>query len=630
MNIEKFINGENGDKLFLLGNEAAVRGIMEAGVSIASTYPGTPSSEIGDLLYKIGKDIGIYFEFSVNEKVALEVAAAASISGLRSFVFMKHVGLNVAADSFMTTAYSGVRGGMVIFTADDPSIFSSQNEQDNRRYARIANLPLLEPSNPDEIKEMMKYAYEISEMIQLPVIMRTTTRVSHMRGIVELGDVHENNKGKTWKKGFFDKKDSHLVPVPAAAIGMHKKLVEKMHKLTDNTNTTELNKVIEYNDGSDFGVISSGSASNYAIDIINEDELDIDVLKLGFTYPFPEDKVYNFIKDKKSIFVVEEVDPVMEQEILAIIGKHHLNINVYGKLDGTFPEIYEFTPDIVRRSYNKILKYYEEDDTGIIEKSGLMGDLPIRPPVLCPGCPHRATYYAVGQAAEELGIKYEDLVFPSDIGCYTLGIEPPYLMADYLLSMGSSVGTSGGFSKATNQHVLCYLGDSTFFHAGIAPLINGIHNKHKFVLTVLDNRITAMTGGQPNPGLPVDGMGDEAPQISIEAIAKACGAEFVETVNPMNVKKTIQTFKKALEYDGVAVVVTRYPCMLLKDGHVKRNSMEVNQEKCTGCLECKLDLACPAIILDDDGKVFIDEVQCKGCTVCIQMCKEKAIRGKMR
>ncbi|MCL2114679.1 MAG: thiamine pyrophosphate-dependent enzyme [Methanobrevibacter sp.] len=699
MDLKQLVKGKSGDKLFLLGNEAAVRGAIEAGVSISSTYPGTPSSEIGNILSLIAKDAGMFFEFSINEKVAMEVAASSAASGLRSFVFMKHVGLNVASDSFVSAVYTGVNGGMVVLVADDPSIHSSQNEQDTRNYARLANLPFLEPSNPQEVKDMMKYGFELSEKFNIPVLLRTTTRISHMRGIVELGEIssknlsnnNKNNNNNTnsnsntnntssdsnsnsndenkchWEKAYFEKDQKQFVPVPANALTMHKELVCKIKNIESVANESDLNEVYKFNKNSNLklGVIASGGAFNYAYDIVNQDNLEMDILKLGFSYPFGRDRIFDFVKDLDGVFVVEEVDPIMEKEILAVLGKNNLDIPVFGKLNGIFPLIYEFTPDIIRNSFNKVLNNI--DSTGKIEKeelykklksmgtsvdidcyekpvendfsqkidssiseeiANLMDELPNRPPTLCAGCSHRSTYFGVKKAAEELGIAEEDLIFSSDIGCYTLGISPPYKTADYLLSMGASIGNACGFSAATNQRIISFIGDSTFFHGGIPPLVNAVHNKHRFVLTVLDNRTTAMTGGQPHPGLPVDGMGDLAPEISIEKIAIAAGCEFVKTINPINLRKTVDTYKKALEFDGVAVIIAKYPCTLIK-GQKKKNPMEIIQDKCNQCLDCVNTLACPAISTKDE-QVIIDEGICKGCGTCLQMCNEKAIKVKIQ
>jgi indolepyruvate ferredoxin oxidoreductase, alpha subunit len=612
MNIQEVLKTKENEQLFLLGNEASVRGALESGVGIAATYPGTPSSEIGDVFSKIAEDAGIYFEFSTNEKVALEVAAAAAVSGVRSFTFMKHVGLNVASDSFMSVPYTSVEGGMVILSADDPSMFSSQNEQDNRHYARLANIPMIEPSNPQEIKDLMKYSYDLSEQYKIPVLMRTTTRVSHMRGVVNTGAVVEPKK-----KGFFKRDPKRFVPVPSTAMVMHKVLVEKMDNLKQVTNNSPLNQI--FNRKGKVGIITSGGAFNYVMDVIEENQLDVNVLKITFSYPFPDELVLKFIKDLESVVVVEEVDPIMEKEVLSIIGKNNLKTVVHGKLDGTLPMIYEYSPNIIIDTMETVLgnDLIKHDTTDSKIR------LPERPPTLCPGCPHRAAYFSVKKAVKLL--KLEDVIYPSDIGCYTLGVSSPYNAADYLLSMGSSIGTSCGFSKATNQSVVSFIGDSTFFHAGIPPLINAVHNKDRFVLVILDNRTTAMTGGQNNPGLPVDGMGLESPEISIEEIVKASGVQFLRTINPLNVKKSQQTFKEALEFPGVSVVISKHPCMLIKRSKRSDTFLEVKQDKCDACSVCLEELSCTAIYTDEDGSVHIDPQLCNKCNVCVQVCPEKAI-----
>ena len=612
MNIQEVLKAKENEQLFLLGNEATVRGALESGVGIAATYPGTPSSEIGDVFSKIAAEAGIYFEFSTNEKVALEVAAAAAVSGVRSFTFMKHVGLNVASDSFMSVPYTSVEAGMVILSADDPSMFSSQNEQDNRHYARLANIPMVEPSNPQEIKDIMNYSYELSEQFKIPVLMRTTTRVSHMRGVVNTGVVQMPKK-----KGFFKRDPKRFVPVPSTAMVMHKVLVEKMDDLKQVTNNSPLNQI--FNRKGNVGIITSGGAFNYVMDVVVENQLEVNVLKLTLTYPFPDELVLKFISDLETVVVVEEVDPIMENEVLSIIGKNGLKRNVYGKLDGTFPMIYEYSPNIIINSLEKVLgkdlKKYDSNNFQI--------KLPERPPTLCPGCPHRAAYFSVKMAAKLL--KLQDVVYPTDIGCYTLGVSSPYNAADYLLSMGSSIGTSCGFSKATNQSIVSFIGDSTFFHAGIPPLINAVHNKDRFVLVILDNRTTAMTGGQPNPGLPVDGMGLESPEISIEEIVKATGVQFLRTINPLNIKKSEQIFIEALEFEGVSVVISKHPCMLIKRGRGSDTFLEVKQDKCDKCSVCLEELSCTAIYTDEDGSVNIDPQLCNKCNVCVQVCPEKAI-----
>ena len=628
MNLKELVTGGSGEKQFLLGNEAAVRGVIEAGVSIAATYPGTPSSEIGNVLSVLAKDANIYFEFSTNEKVAMEVAATAAASGLRSFTFMKHVGMNVASDSFMTTAYSGVNGGMVILSADDPSLFSSQNEQDTRNYAKLANLPVLEPSNCQEVKDMVKYAFDLSEQFKLPVIVRTTTRVSHMRGVVEFGDIKDNasNCDNHWKRGHFDKDPSKYVPVPVFAGDMHVRLWDKIHKLEEFNNKCELNQEVEFTADKKYGLIASGSAYNYAYDVVKFNNLDIDILKLGFSYPFPQAKVVEFLKDFDEVFIVEEVDPIIERDTLMTIATNKLDVSVHGKLDGTFPLYHEFNSDIVADGINNVLNFKDDVKINFSESlENLREDIPSRAPVLCAGCPHRAMYYGINVAIEELGLKPEDVIFASDIGCYTLGINPPYNAADYLLSMGSSVGDGCGFSVSTDQKTASFIGDSTFFHSGVAPLINAVHNKHNFVLTILDNRITAMTGGQPNPGMPVDGMGDEAPEISVRKLALACGCEFVRVVNPFNLDQVIKTYKEAFQRDDSAVIISKAPCTLIK-GLTKKPPVNFVESNCNGCDKCVSALACPAIS-KIGGKITVDKSQCDGCNVCIQVCKYGALEA---
>lgn len=619
MKVKEILTGKKGEELFLLGNEAAVRGALEGGVSVVSTYPGTPSSEIGDVFNKIAREAGVYFEFSSNEKVALEVSVAAAAAGLRSFVFMKHVGLNVAADSFMSTVYTGVRGGMIVLSADDPSMYSSQNEQDNRIMARLAGIPLLEPSNPQEVKDLMKFGFNLSEQFKIPVLMRTTTRISHMRGIVNLGEVIQGKK-----KGYFKKDPSQFIVTPAYAVKMRKELIKKLNQIEEKSESSPLNKIIDRG-GKEIGIISSGSAFNYVMDVVSENNLKVKILKLAFSYPFPEKLVLGFINRVDNILVAEEVEPVMEKEVLAILGKYNIKKKVYGKLDGTLPRIYEYNPDIISDGMAKIV------DKKLIKRKKLTTKfpLPLRSPVLCPGCPHRATYFALKKALKKLKLREEEIIFSTDIGCYALGLEPPYNMGDYCISMGSSLGIGCGFSKATNQKVVSFIGDSTFFHAGMPPLVNAVHHRDKLLLVVMDNRITGMTGGQSNPGVPLDGMNNPAHEVSIEKIARAVGAGLVKTIDPNDLKETEEVFKKALQFEGVAVIITKHPCAMitLADNRKKGISVKysIKQEECTRCLICVKNFTCPAIYREKNGSVNINLLLCDGCGVCSQVCPQKAI-----
>ena len=371
------------------------------------------------------------------------------------------------------------------------------------------------------------------------------------------------------------------------------------------------------------------SAYNYAHDVIKFNNLDVDILKLGFSYPFPDKLVREFLKDLDEVFIVEEVDPIIEKDTLACIGQNELDVTIHGKLDGTFPRCMEFNSDIVGDGFNKFLNFKENNEikfSSSLEK--LASEIPSRAPVFCAGCSHRAMYYGINKAIENIGLTSRDVVFASDIGCYTLGINPPYEAADYLLSMGSSVGNGCGFSVSTDQKVVSFIGDSTFFHSGISPLINAVHNKHNFVLTVLDNRITAMTGGQPNPGIPVDGMGDEAPEISIRKVAKACGCSYVRVINPFNLEQVIKTYSEALQRDDVAVIISKAPCTLIK-GLTKKPPVKLVESNCNHCDKCINELACSAIS-KVDGKIVIDQSSCDGCNVCTQVCRYGAIEsGRM-
>lgn len=615
MNIKELLDSNKDKKRFMLGNEAAVRGVLESGVSLAATYPGTPSSEIGDILFKVAKDANIYFEFSSNEKVAVEVAASAASSGLRTFSFMKHVGVNVASDSLMTSAYMGVEGSFLLLVADDPSTFSSQNEQDTRHFARQANIPIFEPSNPQEIKDFIHYAYGISDKYNIPVILRTTTRVSHMRGIVKTDTYTKNEVNK----GLYENIGLH-VPVPEIARTMHKNLIEKIHDLREISNKSPLNQL--FDNGADIGIITSGGAYNYVCDVLNQNNVNVNILKLGFTHPFPEDLVKEFLENNSEVLVVEEVDAIHEMETLAVAGTYGINTKIHGKKDGILPEILEYTPDIL---FNALISLGLIKNNTIEVNNPTKIPLPSRPATLCSGCPHRASFYAARSVINSLNLDVES-IHPSDIGCYTLGIAPPYNMANYLMSMGASVGASCGFSKATeNQPIISFIGDSTFFHAGIPPLINAIHNKMKFTLVILDNRITAMTGGQTNPGIPVDGMGDEAPAISIESLVKSIGVGFVKIVNPLDVNKMIDTYRDALNYDGVSVIISKYPCNLINKQEIRARNykIKVDSSKCIHCNKCVNQLACPSIN-EIDNEIIIDQT-CNKCSVCVDVCPTGAI-----
>ena len=602
-----------GVQKILLGNEAIARGAIETGIAVATTYPGTPSSEISLNFFQMSRESDLYFEYSTNEKVSMEVAAAAANSGLRSMCIMKHVGLNVAADALMTLAYVGVKGGMVILTADDPAMFSSQNEQDNRYYGKLAGLCVLEPSDGAEAKELIKYAFDLSETLQKPVIFRTTTRINHSTIPVVFGDIIPP---KT--KGFFEKNPFEHVVVPAVARKLHVRLLESLTKAEEIAETSPYNA--ETGAGV-WGIICNGVSYGYAFDARKELGLEdqIRILRLGFSYPVPTEKVTSFLKNCAKVLVIEEGESILEEAVCAIAQKHDLTLPIAGKAPGLFSRLYEFNPELVKE---KMAFYFgvPYSAPARIDVADVP-ELPQRPPTLCPGCGHRATFYEINQAIDGL-----NTVHVTDIGCYTLGFLPPLNMGDFLICMGASTGAVGGFTVATDQKVISLIGDSTFFHSGIGGLINAVFNQHKFTLVILDNGITAMTGHQPNPGVDMEQMALTGyGRIDIETLVKSLGITFVKTIRPYNVKKSIETLKEAFHYDGISVVIAKEECVLYaKQLKKKRGRAFTVSDKCKNHRDCIRSLACPAFYVKND-RVQINASSCTGCAVCAQTCPENAI-----
>ena len=611
--MDRLLETPEGAKVLLLGNEAIARAALEAGVAVATTYPGTPASEIGDALARVAKDAGIYFEYSTNEIVATELAAASAISGVRAMTSMKHVGLNVAADALMTFAYTGTRGGFVLVTADDPSCHSSQNEQDNRYYALLAGLPLLEPSNPQECYEMTKEAFNLSEKVELPIIVRTTTRVSHIRGPVTVGKIVPGVKKKT-----FVKEPGRFVTVPAVARERHLVLLKQLSESEKLANESRFNVTYRIGKGGRNGIITSSAAFNYAIDAAEYAKADLDILKLGFSHPLPNRLVEDFLRTHDVVAVAEELEPILETAVRALAQQSSIETKIIGKADGLLPRAHEFNQAVVAGALDKAFGIKSD-----ISKAPVLENLPARPPVLCAGCPHTATYYAVNKATGGKAI------FASDIGCYSLGVGPPHRTADLLLCMGSSVGTAGGLAKVSDQPVIAFIGDSTFFHAGIPGLINAVHNGHRFLLIILDNRTTAMTGHQPHPGSSTGPSCCDITSVSIEEIVKACGVKWLKIVDPYDVASTTAAVKEGLTQRTVSVLIARRECALIakknKAGAIIRKEV-IDSEVCTDCGTCTSKLQCPAISKTDEV-MTIDETMCSGCSVCEQVCPSKAIKG---
>jgi len=611
--MHKLLTDSPGKEMLLLGNEAIARGALEAGVSFATCYPGTPSSEIPEQFFRISQETDLYFEYSTNEKVALEVGAGAAECGLRTMVTMKHVGLNVAADPLMTLAYAGVKGGMVIVNADDPSLFSSQNEQDNRYYARLSGLPMLEPATTQEMKDMTVEAFELSEELGLPVILRTTTRLNHVRGPVKLGEL------KPFKtKGEFVKNPFKLVTVPAVSRVLHKELLEKYDKALAKSEAWPENRIT--GEGA-WGIVANGVGVNYARDAVADLGIadKVRFFQVGCSWPLPKQKIVDFLKSVEKVLVVEELEPVMETDFKALAQENGITIPIKGKGVGGLSRLYEYDPGMVRQA---VADYFGVPSKGkaAVDLSDLPA-LPGRPPNLCAGCPHRATYYAVKK------VYGTETIYPTDIGCYTLGVLPPISMADFVICMGSSVSSGCGISEASDQKVVSFIGDSTFFHSGITGLIDAVHNNHKFTLVILDNGTTAMTGHQPHPSVNAEPMGVELTQVSIEDVVRGCGVKDVHVVKPYKLNKTIEAVKASMEYDGISVIISEELCPLFAKATKqfrKAKPFQVNLEKCKDHRDCINLLACPAMYLKEE-RVYIDKNLCIGCAVCAQVCPENAI-----
>ncbi|MBM7624419.1 indolepyruvate ferredoxin oxidoreductase subunit alpha [Sporohalobacter salinus] len=577
------------EELLLSGNEAIARGAYEAGVRVATAYPGTPSTEILENIVDYKEDI--YCQWSPNEKVAMEVAIGAAFGGVRTLVAMKHVGLNVAADPFMTLSYTGVRGGLVIVTADDPSMHSSQNEQDNRHYARFAKVPMLEPSDSQEAKDFVGYALDISEEFDTPVILRVTTRISHAKTVVEPAKREEQPVPEE-----FEKDPEKFVMVPANARKRHPIVEDRLEKISQYGEEASINQVEK--NSHQLGVITSGISYNYVKEVFS----GASILKLGLSYPLPKQKIKNFAKQVDKIYVIEELDPFLENQIKA------MGIEVIGK--DKLPAIYEFNTKIIRDS---LLEEQEELEVEPVE------DLPPRPPALCPGCPHRGVFYTLNK----LGV-----AVTGDIGCYALGVVPPLSAMDTVVCMGASVGNAFGMELALGDKIkgdiVGVIGDSTFMHSGITGLIDIMYNKGASTIVILDNRITAMTGHQENPVTGKTLMDEETVCIDLAELSTALGVkeENVRTIDPYHLKATNNAIKEELAKDEISIVVAQRSCALLKSVDFKE-PYYVDSDKCKDCGQC-LDLGCPAIV-KEDGKAKINDYLCTGCGVCTQVCSFDAI-----
>ena len=574
-------------KKLMLGNAAFARGLYEAGVTVVSSYPGTPSTEITEYAAEYDE---IYAEWAPNEKVAMEVALGASIAGSRSFCGMKHVGLNVAADPLYTASYTGVNGGMVIAVADDPGMHSSQNEQDSRHHAIASKVLMVEPSDSAECKDFVKTSFELSEEYDVPVIVRMCTRVAHSQSAVEICDRVVPPQKK------YTKNPQKYVMMPAFARGRHVFVEERTKKLTEYAEKSPLNKVID--NGGEIGIITSGISYQYAREAMGD---KASYLKLGIVNPLPVELIKNFCSKYKKVYVIEELDDVIETHC------KKLGLDVIGK--ELFGYIGEFSQAIVAE---KLL--------GVkTETVSFDGNVPVRPPVMCAGCPHRGLFYCLSK---------NKITVSGDIGCYTLGASAPLSAMDTTICMGASISALHGFNTARGEEAekstVAVIGDSTFMHSGMTGLVNIAYNSTNSTVIILDNSITGMTGHQQNPTTGKNLKGDPAAAVNLEELCKAIGIKRVRVVDPYNLAETEAAIKEELAVPEASVIISRRPCALLK--YVKHKpALKVVNDKCKGCKMC-LKLGCPAISVRD-GKAVIDHTQCVGCGICTEVCKFSAIEG---
>ncbi|MDD3730988.1 MAG: indolepyruvate ferredoxin oxidoreductase subunit alpha [candidate division Zixibacteria bacterium] len=584
----------------LSGNEAVARGAYEAGVKLASGYPGTPSTEILETI--ADHYPSVYAQWSPNEKVAFEVGIGASLGGARALVTMKHVGLNVAADPFMTFAYTGVNGGFVFVSADDPEMHSSQNEQDNRFFARFAQVPFLEPSDSQESKDMLLRGYEISEQFDTPVMLHMSTRISHSKGVVSLGEPIKAPLNK------FKKDPAKYVMIPAHARGRHQILQVRLEELRKYSESTELNKIED--NGSRVGIITGGVAYQYAKEVAP----DFDYFKIGFGYPLPLDKISSFIKKHPTVLVVEELEPYYEDQIRAagypVEGKKY------------FGNLGELSPYRVAEGLKK---------AGLLEKVEIPAYEPEalfpRPPVLCPGCPHRGVFMALRKLR---------VAVTGDIGCYTLGVLQPLNALDSCICMGASIGSAIGMERVqgSDKGVVAVIGDSTFFHSGITGILDAVYNKSNVTTIILDNRATAMTGGQEHPGTGRTLMGEEVAHVDIVKLVTSLGVKNVRQLDPYDYDKTLAVIEEEIAKPGPSVIITNRPCVLMPK-RIMDEPYVVDLDICNGCSLC-FRISCPAISAAAEKnkrgnpKAQIDPTLCTGCTLCAQICPEEAIILKSR
>ena len=596
-------------KEYVMGNGAIALGALAAGVNLVAGYPGTPSSEIIETVSKYPHE-GVHLEWSVNEKAALEVAAAAAYSGARALVTMKQMGLNVASDPLMSAAYVGVKGGLVIVSADDPGPISSQTEQDTRRFADFCRIPVFDPSSPEEAYEMIQDAFEYSEKYSTPVLFRPTTRVCHAYASI---NVPEKFSPKEYE-GFI-KDSGRWVIFPRLSYINHGKIEKRNIETGKDFSSYRFNTV----EGGETkkAVVTSGVSYAYVKECL-KNRNDVKIIKISTAFPFPEDFVLDSLEGVEKALCVEELSPYIEEQILKTAGRHGLDIEVLGKLDGTVPHNGENSVELSAKILNEFLGENKKAEQSDISDSPA---LPARPPVLCAGCPHRASFYAVKQA-----MKGRKAFFCGDIGCYTLGNAMPLDMVDTCLCMGAGITMAQGLNHTNDGVCFAFAGDSTFFASGMTGVVNAVYNEADIVLCVLDNSTTAMTGHQPHPGTGRNMAGNFVEKVDIAKVLEGMGVKKILTVNPLNLEESVNAVKECADEKGVKAIIFKSPCIAIAKPSGRR---AVDAQKCVNCKKCISETGCPALVAGG-GKVTIDRNLCTGCGLCAQVCPVGAIGGEER
>jgi len=618
----EILHDQPGTRACLLGNLAIVRGALEAGVQFFSCYPGTPSSEIGDTFARIAKAADIQFEYSVNEKIAVEVAFGASLAGARAMCGMKHLGLSYASDPISSMPYVGVEGGMVVVSAADPSAITSPNEQDQRHFSRFLYFPVFDPATPEDARRMTRYAFEFSETTRLPVIMRPTTRVCHSSGMVELGPLPTRKNEIR-----FTKNPPRYVPIPGNARRMRTELSARFRHAEQ---LLQASGFFPRTGNGRRGILASGVAYAYTVQAIEDLGVQSEVtLQQVGAYPIPEKLLRGFLESVDSVLVVEELTPFVEDWVSLCAFRNGHQVPVLGKYSGHLPLEFEYSPDLVEDAVRDYLNLEKRPPVSLA-----VPELPPRPPVLCPGCPHRASFYMVNK------VFGKHTVYCNDIGCYTLGYGQPLHACDVLLCMGSSITQASGIARVTGRRTVAYIGDSTFFHSGLPALANALQAEDDITVVILDNYITAMTGFQPSlttKGGPADerqqpvlqAFTDVANGDAIERAVRGLGVRDVYSVDPFDEEATLAALRQAKSGSGVNVVVCHSPCAVnerRQTGGRKRTPVAINQDLCNGCSLCVRVLGCPAILVAE-GEFTIDQDLCNGCGLCARVCQHDAIEA---